>query len=234
MKKIAITFLFGFVAMASMAQEKPGAVTVVPRVGVTIANLTNNDLVLASNDASLSSKSKAGFVAGADVYWQLTPTVALSAGVCYTSLGSKYDNYDLLREKPAETDEEIKYTAYTDNYTTLNYVAVPVMAHLYVANGLALKAGLQYGMLTGVKNAYTTCDFVQNRTTGVRTYQTAVENTNTSKEGYCKTDFSIPVGISYEYMKVVLEARYCFGLTKVNRELNSHNRAFTFTVGYRL
>lgn len=235
MKKTVFTLLLVVVALSAAAQEKIGSITVVPRVGVTLANMTNNDMGIGNADATLKSKSKAGFVVGADVWYQATENVALSAGVSYSSLGCKYDNFDLLREQPSVSDEEIKYTAYTDNYTTLNYVAVPIMAHLYVTKGLAVKAGVQAGYLTGVKTAFTTCDFTQNRTTGVRTFaQAAVENKETSKEGYSKTDFCIPVGISYEYMQVVLEARYNFGLSKVNSELNSRNRAFTFTVGYRL
>lgn len=234
MKKTLIILLLGIMALGAAAQEKIGAITVVPRVGVTLANMSDNNLVI-EDIATLKSKSKAGFVVGADVWYQATENVALSAGLSYSSLGCKYDNFDVLREQPSQTDEEIKYTSYSDNYTTLNYVAVPILAHLYVAKGLAVKAGVQAGYLTGVKTAYTTCNFTQNRTSGARTYaQDAAEHKDTSKDGYSKTDFSIPVGISYEYMQVVLEARYCFGLTKVNSELNSRNRAFTFTVGYRL
>ncbi len=234
MKKTLIILLLGIVTLSATAQEKIGSITIVPRVGVTLANITNNYQSVAGY-TQLKSKSQAGFVVGADAWWQATDIVALSAGVSYSSLGCKFDNCDVLREQPAETDTEIKYTAYTDNFITLNYVSVPVLVHVYVAKGLALKAGIQAGLLTGVKETHTTCDFVQNRTTGVRTYaQNATEHKLTSKDDYRKTDFSIPVGVSYEYMQVVLEARYNFGLSKVYREGSSHNRAFTFTVGYRL
>lgn len=42
------------------------------------------------------------------------------------------------------------------------------------------------------------------------------------------------MGISYEYMNVVLDARYNLGLSKVHKDLGSKNRSFTFSVGYRL
>ena len=50
-----------------------------------------------------------------------------------------------------------------------------------------------------------------------------------------KVNVSIPVGLSYEYMNVILDARYHIGLTKVNKVdgRDSKNKVFTFTVGYR-
>ena len=224
MKKIMTSLALALIATAALAQQKQGSFSFVPRVGVTIANLTDNDLTL-ERGGTIKSKSKPGFAVGADAFYQLTDQVALSAGVVYTSLGSKYHDFDELRAEPAETDEEIKYTAYTDYSTTTTYIAVPVMAHVYVAQG----------MLTSAKSGYTTCDFTQNRTTGVRTYsQVVTKNEDKSKDGYSKTDFSIPVGISYEYMNVVLDARYNLGLSKVHKDLGSKNRSFTFSVGYRL
>ena len=54
---------------------------------------------------------------------------------------------------------------------------------------------------------------------------------------FCKTvDFGIPVGLSYEYKNVVLDARYYFGLTKIDKTENHedcHNRYLSFTLGYR-
>lgn len=48
-------------------------------------------------------------------------------------------------------------------------------------------------------------------------------------------DLSIPVGASYEYMNVILDARYNFGLTNIYKidAMKSKNRFFTITVGYR-
>ena len=49
-------------------------------------------------------------------------------------------------------------------------------------------------------------------------------------------DFGIPVGLSYEYKNVTLDARYCFGLTKTDKILeaeDNRNRTFSVTLGYR-
>lgn len=48
-----------------------------------------------------------------------------------------------------------------------------------------------------------------------------------------KVDFAIPVGISYEYMNVILDARYNIGLTKVYDNIDGKNSVFTFSAGYR-
>ena len=48
-------------------------------------------------------------------------------------------------------------------------------------------------------------------------------------------DLSIPVGASYEYMNVILDARYNLGLTNIYKYdlIKSKNRVITVTVGYR-
>ena len=48
-------------------------------------------------------------------------------------------------------------------------------------------------------------------------------------------DFSIPVGLSYEYQNVVLDARYNWGLTKIYDvdKLDSKNSVFQITLGYK-
>ena len=46
----------------------------------------------------------------------------------------------------------------------------------------------------------------------------------------------IPVGLSYEYKNIVLDARYNFGLIKVFKglDLTSRNSLITLTLGYKL
>lgn len=46
-------------------------------------------------------------------------------------------------------------------------------------------------------------------------------------------DFSIPVGLSYEFSNVVLDARYNWGLTKVYENLDPKNSVFQITLGYK-
>ena len=51
-----------------------------------------------------------------------------------------------------------------------------------------------------------------------------------------KVNFSIPVGFSYEFANVVLDARYNIGLTPIQQVLDykgPKNKVFTVSVGYR-
>ena len=51
-----------------------------------------------------------------------------------------------------------------------------------------------------------------------------------------KFDLSIPVGLSYEYNRVTLDARYNIGLTKLYSGIDdsSRNSVITVTLGYKL
>ena len=69
---------------------------------------------------------------------------------------------------------------------------------------------------------------------GKRTFtENEVLSGDLSKEAFKEFVLSVPLGLSYEYQNVVLDARYVFGLTKVMNFLNGKNRMITLTVGYK-
>ena len=107
---------------------------------------------------------------------------------------------------------------------------VPLMASAYVANNLALKVGLQVGFNVDGKMEYTEASFVRDQA-GVGSTESVKKIKGDVK--LKKVDFSIPVGISYEYMNVILDARYNIGLTKVYDNMEGKNSVFTFSAGYR-
>ena len=47
-------------------------------------------------------------------------------------------------------------------------------------------------------------------------------------------DFSIPLGLSYEFSDFVIDARYVFGLTDLVGYDKSKNSVIQFTVGYKI
>jgi hypothetical protein len=97
-----------------------------------------------------------------------------------------------------------------------DYVNVPIMANVYVAPGLAVKLGVQPGFNVNSK------------------FETTVAGTTGSTDIDAKSvDFSIPVGLSYEYKNVVLDARYNWGLTKVFDNRDYKNSVFQITLGYK-
>ena len=107
-----------------------------------------------------------------------------------------------------------------DWHTGLNYLAVPVVANFYLYKGLALKAGLQPGFLLGASEAY--------KLNGEKFDNKVTSSFNTF-------DLSIPIGLSFEFSHVVIDARYLLGLTKVNKygEDTCRNSVILITTGYK-
>lgn len=100
--------------------------------------------------------------------------------------------------------------------TKLDYINIPIMANVYVVKGLAVKLGIQpaFNVNSDVK--------------------LSSGGQSTTRDIDAKTfDFSIPVGLSYEYANVVLDARYNWGLTKVIDNLDCKNSVFQITLGYK-
>lgn len=179
MKKL---FLMAAVLLSSLcvsAQQEVGTISIQPKVGINIANLTKID----------DSKSKVGLVAGVEGQYQLTDLFAISAGLLYSQQGYKLDGDD--------EDEDYKWKP--------AYLNIPILANVYVVKGLAVKLGIQPGFMVSKDDAE-----------DVKTF-----------------DFTIPVGLSYEYSNVVLDARYNWGLTKVSKDFDAKNTVFQITLGYR-
>ena len=97
----------------------------------------------------------------------------------------------------------------------LDYLNVPLTADFYVAPGLALKTGVQLGFLMNAKSG------------------------DTDTKDLCnKTNFSIPIGVSYEISNFVLDIRYNVALSKVNKYDGGHGEKsrsdlIQFTLGYK-
>ena len=111
----------------------------------------------------------------------------------------------------------------------MDYVNVPILVNFHVANGLALKAGIQPGFLIN--------DKVEVSSNGVsaevglkESYRAAGVDADVPS-----VDFAIPHGISYEFSHVVIEARYNLSLTNAisaSGESTKHS-VFQLTLGYK-
>lgn len=107
--------------------------------------------------------------------------------------------------------------AKADNETLkLDYLNIPILANVYVVKGLAVKLGIQPAF--NVNSEYTV------KTSGAKA------SADVDAKSF---DFSIPVGLSYEYKNVVLDARYNWGLTKTYENLDPKNSVFQITLGYK-
>lgn len=183
------------VATLSVSAQQAGQMFIKPMVGGTVSTVVGD-----IDD----TKAKIGLVGGAEFGYNINETFGITAGLLYTMQGCK--------------DKDV------DANFNLDYINVPVLANVYVAPGLALKAGPQIGFLTRAK-----LDDVD-------------------MKDVCNTiDFSIPVGVSYEISDFVIDFRYNIGITSVskNKEIKAdvieiesdrktRNSVFMLTVGYKI
>ena len=101
--------------------------------------------------------------------------------------------------------------------TKLDYINIPILANVYVTKGLAVKLGVQ--------PAFNVSD--KQKLSGGKA---SVEPEDVGAESF---DFSIPVGLSYEFNNVVIDARYNFGVTNIADGGDAKNSVFQFTLGYK-
>lgn len=106
----------------------------------------------------------------------------------------------------------------SDDKFKLDYINVPVLANVYLTKGLAVKLGVQPGFNVGHS---------------VTVAGNTVNSSKKSDDGVKSVDLAIPVGLSYEYKNVVLDARYNWGVTKAFDGSDSKNSVFQFTLGYK-
>lgn len=111
------------------------------------------------------------------------------------------------------------YKVESGNYratSKFDYINIPMVVNFYVARDLALKVGLQ--------PAFNVNATVRSSLNGY---------TGTAKEGGMETFLvEVPLGISYEWQSWVIDARYNWGLSRINKS-NDHNSVTQITVGYK-
>lgn len=221
MKKFFAFAVAMMLSATTFAQTEVGRFFFAPKVGYNAASLTNS-----TDDYT----TQLGIAAGIEVGYQMTDKFGITADVLYSGQGVYCD------AEWYQTDGTVPFFKLKDNMK-LDYLNIPILANYYVAKGLAVKAGIQPGFLVSAKSK-------------VELLNTP-ETTEDLKEGTNSFDFSIPVGISYEWKNIFIDARYIFGITNVNKsdyyffkeislsgiktvEKNSKNGVFQLTLGYKL
>lgn len=189
MKKMFLTAAMMLASVATFAQNAEGQITIQPKVGLNIANLTDAD----------DADARIGLAVGAEFEYGVTDMIGISAGFLYSMQGAK------------TTIENVDATM------KLDYLNVPILANVYVAPGLAVKLGIQPSFKLSSK--------FKAETSGV-----SAEADLDDVKGF---DISIPVGLSYQYQNIVLDARYNWGVTKIMDDVDSKNSVFQITLGYK-
>lgn len=123
-------------SVATYAQHAVGTTTIQPKIGLNVANLTE-----------LKGDAKLGVAAGAELEYQATDMISVSAGLLYSMQGTKFKGKSV---NIPLVDEKVQLPSANAN---LSYINIPVMANVYVVPGLAVKLGLQPGFCVGKDNS---------------------------------------------------------------------------------
>jgi hypothetical protein len=152
------------------------------------------------------AKMKVNLAYGVEFEHFFTEDFSAAAGLLFTNQGAKFAD-----------EGQIK----------LHYVAFPITANYYVLPGLAIKAGVQpaYRVKARMEHDGQRIDMD-------RALETLLEDDDMKIN---KFDLAIPVGLSYEYNGLTLDARYNFGITKLfsNFEDDVRHKCVVITLGYK-
>lgn len=235
-KKMLVAFALLLSATTTNAQQEKGTWSIIPRVGVNLSKLTNDPIYIeaSSEDMSVSGKHKAGMRVGVDVEYQAGRQLAVSLGVFYSMQGTRYPDFETGGTPESSDPSTLAYTGFSDYKENLQYIAVPLMLHGYVAKGLAINVGIQPAFCVKANYQYAIQDYTV-AANGERTYETATYTDGDLKNVTRAFDFATPIGLSYEYENVIIDARYVHGWTNMNKidGFDIKNSTFEFSVAYR-
>ena len=201
---VIISLLLSALSLQAQKSEV-GKLSVIPFVGVNSSNISSNDAYYLVNVYApvitpvIKSKGKIGLTAGVAAEYRYSLPLSTSVSVGYSRGGYRYTEGVRMR-------------------CHLDFLNLALLENLYIADGLALKAGVQFDYLMGGKYKYD-----------------EFPTEDISYDLFRRWNFVIPVGISYEYQRFMLDLRYNFGIFDMNKILDGTQRSkgFVMSLGYR-
>ena len=121
MKKIVLAAVMLLSSVSMFAQHEVGSLTIQPKVGFNISNVTKTN-----------GDTRIGVAAGAEAEYQLGDIYSIAVGLLYSSQGNK-QTVDL----PVLGKASVTWAP--------SYLNIPVVANVYVVKNLAVKLGVQPG-----------------------------------------------------------------------------------------
>lgn len=201
---VIISLLLSALSLQAQKSEV-GKLSVIPFVGINSSNISSNDAYYLVNVYApvitpvIKSKGKIGLTAGVAAEYRYSLPLSTSVSVGYSRGGYRYTEGVRMR-------------------CHLDFLNLALLENLYIADGLALKAGVQFDYLMGGKYKYD-----------------EFPTEDISYDLFRRWNFVIPVGISYEYQRFMLDLRYNFGISDMNKILDGTQRSkgFVMSLGYR-
>lgn len=247
---LAFMLVCGVMTNAGAQKREAGEWSIIPKVGVNLFKLAD-DKVWLSEDGSryVNSSYKLGFEGGVDIEYMVHDRIGLTVGAMYAMQNEKYNDFH-KGEKKAGSENLYEFSKFENMRVNFGFLNVPVKCNVYLTDNFALKAGVQLGFMLSAKFKYNVVSGLYDKLNpgNIIYYDAdgnpAQEGSNVYlaeeidvKDSYKHFDISIPVGFSYEYENVILEAQYRIGLSKLNLDGYAdklRSSVFSVTVGYRL
>ena len=160
--------------------------------GLNLSNVTNSD-----------ADMKMGYYGGLFGEYQVNDFFGVAGELLYSNQGTK------------GKEEGVDITI------NMNYLNIPVLAKLYIAEGLSLDVGPQFGLLMSAKG---------------KAKQNGSTSSGDLKDKFSGTDVSAAVGLTYNLGNILIQGRYNLGLTDTEKESGSEkykNAVIQLGVGYR-
>ena len=210
-----IIFVAALLAMVSSMNGQPqaGKFSLTPKIGVNWSKTTDHQYWVelyslgSGNSRHHKTNTKAGIVAGVDADYMITKWLGAALGVTYSDEGFKLKN---------------DYNVMTQH---LRYLNISTLAEIYAIKGLALKSGIQYGILLGARN-----DVKYKK----ETKEALGWDLNDNKRDYRDENWSIPIAISYEYKNIILDLRYNIGIKNIFSYSDDYKtKSLWLTLGYK-
>jgi len=232
MKRIILSVMALAAAGVATAQEAYSLWSVTPKAGLTVASVVGDDVERCSSSVS--------WAAGVEASLRPGRLLSFDFGLFYTRDRIKKD---VQGHSPGPT---IDFTLTRPRLVT-ERLDIPLMAGLHVLPGLTLKAGIQPSLLMSARAKYHLSGF----TRGLEPMHTYTDEdiaklpkTPFERDGDMGVkgrmydfDLCVPIGASYEWRNIVLDARYHFGLYSIAKEederLDVKRRYLLLTLGYR-
>jgi hypothetical protein len=217
--------IVSFVLLLSGTSQAQGLWSLKPMAGGVLSAYAGED--------TEGLKQRMGWTAGVEVGYSISQKFGVSSGLSYSQQGCVLNKDRRAYCKCASNISD----ANEDFYLRTKYFSVPLLAEFYVAKGLALKAGIQASILHHATEKYAVMinkyPYPMNDPSAVQYHATEYyreERYANWKSQMGLVDMTIPIGISYEYAGVVLDARYYYGLTHPFEDLD-YDKSFHFWDG---
>jgi opacity protein-like surface antigen len=174
------TILFTALLLVLSINTQAQLLQIGAKVGLNYANFSGTDI---QTDAITS------YHAGLIAEIKLLEKFAIQPELLYSTQGASYDN----------AGEEFK--------NELGYIAIPLLAKVYLSKSFSLELGPQASFLLSERNNFD------------------VNDANTF-------DFAVDAGLSFKVTKnIFLQGRYVLGLTEISSNADAKNSVLQFSAG---